>query len=136
MNFCKNVLRSKLLFSQERICLRSWGLITKSLKQKYCCKITLPSMLSKNLEKKRKKKSQRWREKSERPMQFVWQIKQMALHHRLSPESTKIFRATVSKNTFGELLLVLQLFEEFALEIRYFIFKFQKSFFYRIFKNG
>ena len=58
----------------------------------------------------------------------------MTLHHRISPESTKTLRTTFSKNTFGELLLVFQLFKQFDLKIR-FILKFQKLFSHGIFKN-
>ena len=60
----------------------------------------------------------------------------MILHHRLSSENTKSLRTTFSKDIFGELLLLFQLFKQCDLEIRCFIFKFQKLFTHRIFKNG
>ena len=66
---------------------------------------------------------------------FAWRLTKMTLYQRLFPENPKGFRKTFLKNTFEELLLVFQLFKQFDLEIRYFIFNFQKRFSHRIFKN-
>ena len=41
----------------------------------------------------------------------------MTLQHRLYPEDTWSLRTTFSKNTFGELLRVFQLFKQIALKI-------------------
>ena len=56
-------------------------------------------------------------------------------HDRIFPENTKDFRKIFSRNTFGELVLVFQFFKQFDWETIYFIFKFQKVFSHRIFKN-
>ena len=67
---------------------------------------------------------------------FYRLLPKMTLRYRLSSENNESFRKTFSKNTFGELLLTFQFFEQFDLKTRYFISNFQKLFSHRIFKNG
>lgn len=53
-----------------------------------------------------------------------------------SPQKAPKVSGWLSKGTLlRELLLEFQRFKQFALEIRYFIFKFQKLFHHRVFKN-
>ena len=141
MDLWRKVLRSELSFSREGIWRRLEGLITKSLKLKCCSRSSLPKMLSNTAAQKitedaRKEKNMHWIWKTERPLPVAGWLMKMILHHRLSPKNSKSLRTTFWKNTFGELLLVFQLFKQFDLEIQCFIFKFQKLFSHRIFKNG
>ena len=130
-------MRSELSFSGEGSCRRPIPfLITNSLKLQYCSRSSLPKVLSNTAaqnitEEARKEKTCGG---DHRPLD--WRLTKMMLHHRFSPKSTKNIRSTFSKNTFAELLLVFQLFKELDLEILYIIFKFQKVFAQRIFKNG
>ena len=74
--------------------------------------------------------------KPERALTVYLTISKIQTQPQTLPRKHQKFRMTFSKNTFGKLLLVFQLFRQFDLEIQYFIFKFQKLFFERIYKNG
>ena len=137
----RKVLRSELSFSGEGICRRPEGLIISSLKLKCCSRSSLSKVLSNTAAQKitedaRKEKTCTELQKLKNHWPFAWRLTKITLHRRLSPENTKSLRTTFSKNSFGELLLVLQLFNPIDLEIWCFIFKFQKFFSYRIFKHG
>ena len=112
--------------------------LIKSLKLKYCSKSSLPKVLSNTTAQKitedtRKVKKLQKRVKTERALAVCLTTKKMTLQHRLSPENTKNFRMTFSKNTFEELLIVFQLFKQFDLEIRQLIFKLQMLFRFGVF---
>ena len=138
----KKVLRSELSFSREGNCRRPYGLITKSLQLKYCSrrKQSLRDVFKHSRSKDHKRHKKRkitcgGRKNLKDHWPFAWWLLKMTLHHWLSPENSKSFRMIFSENTFGELLLVFQLFEQFFSGI-YFIFKFQKLFSHRILENG
>ena len=90
----------------------------------------------KNHRRSKKMKNLQWSPNTKRPLAVSIRLTKITLHHRLSPENTKSLRTSFLKSTFGELLLVFQLFKEFDSNLRFFILKFQKVFSHRIFKNG
>ena len=141
MDIWRKAFRSEWSFSIEGTCRRPESLITKPLSQNVVseavsqrCFQTQPPKKSQKLPEK---KNLQWSAKTETPLGVCMTINKNDTlpQTRLSPGNTKSLMTTFSKNTFGELLLVFQLFEKFDLQIRYFTFKFQKLFSYRIFRK-
>ena len=86
--------------------------------------------------RKKTKKNLQWRAKSERPLIVLQVITKNDTPIQTLLRKQREFQKDFSKNTFGELLLTFQFFEQFDLKTRYFISNFQKLFSHRIFKNG
>ena len=142
MDLWKKVFRSELSFRKEGTCRRPLGLIRKSVKLRYCSGSSLPKVLSNTTAQKITADARKQKKicSGEQSLKDHWSfyrlLPKMTLRYRLSSENNESFRKTFSKNTFGELLLTFQFFEQFDLKTRYFISNFQKLFSHRIFKNG
>ena len=119
--------------------LRSYHPVPDKLK---CCsrkqfsKGTFKHSRTKNHRRRKRRKSLQRSAKTERPLAVCMTIKKNDTPPQTSLENIKNWRKTFSWNTIGELQLVFQLFMQFDLGIWWFILKFQKFFYFRIFKNG
>ena len=131
MDLWRQVLRSELSFSRKGTCRRPEGLIAKSLKLKCCSRSSLPKVFSNTTaqiitEGARKEKN----------CSGVQKLKDhQAVRMNINKNDTPP-QILSRKHLWRAPTLVFQLFKQFDFEKRCFIFKFQKLFSHRIFKNG